>query len=230
MLRHRGEHLLRKRGVVGHARTAHQGGVRGEPRMSGSSARASMPSRLAPSAKILIRSGRGSAITGLLLNKGPKDPRHSFTEVGDDSVGILGRALGVPPVDQDSPAACSTPRFDVPPTIANHEASGEIELEIGRRRQQHPGSGFPTVAAVSLVMKADHDRVGLKRFADDVVHGLYYLSTLVSSCNVRLVRHHDHRKPGPASSGPPLRPRPTIRSLPTLAGGSGFPPRELLPG
>jgi hypothetical protein len=45
-------------------------------------------------------------------------------------------------------------------------------------------------------VKADNDRVGLKRLAHHVVHGLHYFSTLVSSGNVRLVGHHDHCKAG----------------------------------
>jgi hypothetical protein len=58
-----------------------------------------------------------------------RDPGSGGTQVGSDVVRVwVGPTLCVCPVDEDGSAADATPRFNVPPSVSDHEAGGQIDI------------------------------------------------------------------------------------------------------
>src|ERR1700730_2545957 len=94
------------------------------PLIRGSRAKSKIPSKSAPSAKILIVSGRVSTTSSLpTCVVFGADPGRRLRETRRHGVGPLGRTLVVPVVDEDRATAGPLSCFNVAPPVDDHVAS-----------------------------------------------------------------------------------------------------------
>src|SRR5258707_9149402 len=110
-----------------------------------------MPALSAPSAKILTF--RFSTFFTLALAlydcQSFKCRRNSVVVLG-------GRRFSVRTIDEDGSATGGDACLNVAAAVANHVAARQINVEFGGAGQQHPGPGFPAIAAVIVVVEANH--------------------------------------------------------------------------
>src|SRR5256885_2298579 len=123
-----------------------------------------MPALSAPSAKILTFRFSTFFMLALALYDG-----QSFNCRRNSVVVLGGRRFWVRTIDEDGPTTHGDPRFNVAAAVANHVTAGEINVEFGSAGQQHPGPGFPAMAAVIVVVEANDEAIDCRNFTRDQV-------------------------------------------------------------
>src|SRR6266851_8254643 len=122
----------------------------------------SMPALSAPSAKILtLRSSTFFMFVLALYDC------QSFKCRGNSVVVLGRRRFSVGAIDEDGPASRGDAGFDVAPAIADHVAARQIDVEFGGAGEQHPWPGFSAIAAVLVVVEADHEAIDRRNFVRD---------------------------------------------------------------
>src|SRR6266852_1782378 len=117
------------------------------PATRGFSASVRMLSRSAPSAKTFTV--RSCSTAGSLALDAAEEVLDSTLEVGGAGIRLrvsdaLVRACGLH--DQDGPAAGSGAGHDIAVGVADHPGAREVDVELGRSREQHSRGGLPAVA------------------------------------------------------------------------------------
>src|ERR1700682_2465684 len=166
--------------------------------MTGSAASLMIPSSSAPSPKTFTRRSvcDGNAFPSFPTGSdASQDPVDRFRQLFDDEGGALRLAFLVAAVDEDCRAPGVAAGLDVFPSVAHHDASGQVQAEISRRVQQHARRGLATGAAVDIIVRADIDRVQQERGLEQSVQAIYRLTTEGPAGDVRLVGDHHHRHP-----------------------------------
>src|SRR5258708_31661300 len=70
---------------------------------------------------------------------------------------VMGRRrLAVGAIDEDGPAARSDAGLHVVSAVSDHVAAREIDVEFLGAGEQHAGSRLPSIAAISVVVQANH--------------------------------------------------------------------------
>src|SRR5579883_151493 len=77
----------------------------------------------------------------------------------DDIRSRVGTALPITEIEKYSTASGLRAGVNVAPAVADHEAGGEIDIEIARRGLEHPRFRLAALAGIGAVMIADVDRV-----------------------------------------------------------------------
>ena len=114
---------------------------------------------------------------------------------------------GDPAADQNGLTAGPSAGQNVHAAISNHERAGQVDIQFGRRREQHAGLGFPTRAS-DLIFQAFPGKAFLRMMRTEVnpiqqcvlrsqqrlqlgVHAGQVRLAHESLGDRRLVRHHD---------------------------------------
>src|ERR1700680_3136946 len=109
-----------------------------KPLICGSLAISRMPSKSAPSAKILTFKCFTPRIRMLLFSASGQNNVRGFREGMHGIVRGCGfQFTHIVQVDKDSLAARGTPGFDIAGTVSNHDAGGEIYAAVARGIEQH---------------------------------------------------------------------------------------------
>src|SRR5882757_6779032 len=147
----------------------------------------SMPALSAPSAKILTLSSSTFFMFTLALYDG-----QSF-KGRRNSVVVLGwRRLSVGTIDEDGPASYGDAGFDIAAAIADHVAARQIDVEFGGAGQQHTGPWLPAIAAIVVVMEANHEAINRGDFArNQVIDAFDGFLRCRTACHIGLIGDHD---------------------------------------
>ena len=104
--------------------------------------------------------------------------------------------LRISPVDKHSPATSGNSGIDVPPPVAHHKTSVEIDRPFPCSSQQLARLGFPAFTMVSIVVIADTELIYWHGLAEHVINGFNLFPLLRSSGHVGLVRHYNKDEAG----------------------------------
>jgi len=85
-------------------------------------------------------------------------------------------------------------RFNVPPSVADHEAGSQVDSPVTRCCEQEARLRLPAVTAISVIVVADPNIVKVDRFSQMPMDRLYDLAPLCAACDIGLVRCHDQEK------------------------------------
>src|SRR5436190_1905139 len=118
---------------------------------------------------------------------------------------MIGATFIVAPIDENRGAPGAPPGIHVAPPIADHEAVGERNPRVARRRLQQSRFRLPALAAVAIVMIADAELVDRERRSQPRVHAVDHLAPLRAARHVGLVGDHDQAETGGAQPGQRLR-------------------------
>src|SRR4051794_16982640 len=111
-----------------------------------------MPTLSAPSAKILtLRSATFFTFALALYDCQSLMCRRNSVVV------TCGRHLAVGAVDEDRSAPRGNAGFDITAAVSDHVAARQINVEFGGSGQEHSRPWFPAIAAVGIIVKADHE-------------------------------------------------------------------------
>jgi hypothetical protein len=75
-------------------------------------------------------------------------------------------------VDEDGATTRSTARFDVAPSIADHDASAQIEGEGLSRLHQQTGERLATIASIAVIVGTNEDRFEAQPLGEGVIERL----------------------------------------------------------
>ena len=70
-------------------------------------------------------------------------------------------------IDEERSAAGASPRFDVPPSVADQETGGEVDVEFAGGAHEKPGFRFPAVALITVIVEARQNGVQIQ-FAQEM--------------------------------------------------------------
>src|SRR6202171_1133257 len=146
-----------------------------------------MPALSAPSAKILtLRSS-----TFFMFNLTLYDCQ-SFKCRRNSVVVLGGRRFSVRTIDEDGSATRGDACLNVAAAVAHHVAARQINVEFGGAGQQHSRPGFPAIAAVTVVVEANHETINRRNFTrDQDIDAFDGFPGRRSACHVGLVRDHN---------------------------------------
>ena len=86
------------------------------------------------------------------------------------------RPLRITVINKNSLTSRIITRLDVPPSIADHKAVGDIDVVPARRFQKHSGHGLAAITFVLIRVAADENIVEWKLCAQSLVHLLQHLA------------------------------------------------------
>src|SRR5882672_1105863 len=168
------------------------------PLIAGFAAISLMPARSAPSANNFTFK-LGTVLIALLpvsLGEFGEDPAPGLGQRFYRDIGRFGALFAVTIIDEEIRASRGLTRGHVPPAVAYHEASPEVDPEFKSRLQQHSRFRFAAIAAIGITVVADLDVVERQVSLQAPVHGLYRFEFDLSGRDVRLIRDHDIQESG----------------------------------
>src|SRR5258705_371613 len=168
------------------------------PLIAGFTAISFMPARSAPSANNFTFKLATALIALLLVSLGEfgENPAAGLGQRFYRDIRRFGALFVVRIVDEEIRASCGLTRGHIPPAVADHEASFEVDSEFKSRLQQHSRLRFAAIAAVCIAVVADFDVVERQVLLQAPVHSLYGFELYLSGRDVRLIRDHDIQESG----------------------------------
>jgi hypothetical protein len=129
----------------------------------------------------------------LFLSTGARleDPRQRIGQALDDQIGRLRLPFVVTRVDENGPTAGTSPGLDIPPTVPNHDAAGEVDAESGSRLVEQAGFRLPARAPVVVIMRADEHPIERNPTEKYVVDGGYVTPRKRPAGDIGLVRYEN---------------------------------------
>lgn len=125
----------------------------------------------------------------------PEDPVYSVREIPYGYIGAVGwPSFSISVVDPDGPAACHMPRVDIPPAVADHEASLQIDAMPFRRLEDQSRPRLPARAPVAVVVIAHEAIIQGEAVTYKMVQRFYCGAILPAPRHVGLVGDQDQRK------------------------------------
>lgn len=103
--------------------------------------------------------------------------------------------FSIAPVEEHGAASGAPSRLDVLPAIANHDATGQVDVPSIGSLQQQARCRFPAATPIRVVVRTDQDIVDGDQLAQPLVDRVYCAPRLTATGDVRLIGDHDEEVP-----------------------------------